>query len=66
MPQLRENNGKREWRNSRGVWQEFTTEQELRDMPPVPSGTPPVAVGIESFLKQRRELRDRRVVESKA
>jgi hypothetical protein len=55
MPKIREINGTREWLNSRGVWQGFPSEEELREMPPVKTGIPPVAVGLENFLRKRRK-----------
>ena len=56
---IREINGKREWLNSCGVWQEFPTEEELREMPPVSKNAKPVWVGpVDGFLELHRKQRE--------
>lgn len=61
MAQIREIDGKREWLNMRGVWQEYPSAEELREMPPLKKGAVPVWQGpIEGFLELRRKQRKER------
>ena len=54
LAQTRKIDGRKDWLNTRRVWQRFPTEEELRETPPEDTGTPPIAVGVADFLQKLR------------